>query len=78
MLEWKHDKLKVWYARTKVGSAIIQILGHDVLLDMWDPDQMDIGTELFPTVSAAMERAEAILDPRSTAWERLDHPGLED
>src|ERR1017187_5758547 len=73
-----------WSAKTTLGTAVIhQRTDGSVLMDMWKPDLSNIGrgltaTEcscrLFPTVGAAMTRAESILDPRATWYDLVDSP----
>jgi hypothetical protein len=43
----------------------------EILLDMWKPNQENIGMGLFATVDAAKHRAETILDPRATCWDMI-------
>jgi hypothetical protein len=63
-----------WHAQTIYGTAIVtDITGEPITLDMWNPaSQASIGHGTFPSVDAAKDRADAILDPRSTAWDMLD------
>jgi hypothetical protein len=74
-MEWRERKAtgstRVWHARTSKGTAIVHDLGDRVLVDIWAPDQHTIGTGVFPTVNAAKQRAETVLNPRNTAWDLL-------
>lgn len=58
-----------WWAKTEKGSAIIHDFGDYVIIDIWGPGQVTIGMGKFPTVDAAKRRAEAVLDPRTNAWD---------
>lgn len=89
MLSWsRRERAKgLWshMARTSLGSALIhERPDGQALMDMWRPDQTNIGTGLFPNVDAAKTRAETILDPRTTCWEMvlaedlLDATGTDD
>ncbi len=73
MLAWTHRKRpESWIARTATGTALIHVVGTGVVtLDMWRPDQKDIGRGVFPSVEAAKVRAEAVLDHRFTSWDLL-------
>jgi hypothetical protein len=82
MLSWtKRERAKptiaepaLWshMVKTNLGSAIIHEMEDGrILMDMWKPDQTNIGTGMFPSVDVAKSRAEAILDPRATCWDML-------
>lgn len=56
--------------KTANGTAVVHELEDgQALLDMWRPDQTNIGTGKFPNADAAKTRAETILDPRTTCWD---------
>lgn len=75
-LSWTKRYKGTSTARTSLGTAIVQERPDgQATLDLWRPDQSNIGT-VFPNEDAAKLRAEAILDPRATAWELLDDPML--
>jgi hypothetical protein len=74
MLSWTKHKTtgNLWAhaAKTMLGTAVVHEMPDGrILLDMWKPDQSNIGTGVFPTVDAAKTRAETILDPRATCWD---------
>jgi hypothetical protein len=81
MLSWSKMTLSngalAFTARTNLGTAAVtEHFDGQASLDMWRPDQTNIGKGRFPNVDAAKTRAETILDPRATAWDMLDHPEL--
>ncbi len=83
MLSWtrrsRGDGLWSYTAKTIIGTAIVhEEPDGQALLDMWRPDQSNIGTGKFPNVDAAKTRAETILDPRATSWDMLDDPMLDE
>lgn len=65
--------------KTNLGSAIIHEESDGTcLMDMWRPDQSNIGTGKFVNVDVAKTRAETILDPRATCWDLLDFAILDE
>ncbi len=82
MLSWSKEtrgSLMSYVTKTVIGTAIVhEQPDGSAILDMWRPDQSNIGRGEFANADAAKKRAETILDPRNTAWDLLDHPALDE
>ena len=61
-----------YYVKAPTGTALIWVKNTgEAELTIWGPDQGHIGQASCTDLTAAKERAERVLNPRTTFWELL-------
>jgi hypothetical protein len=79
-MHWKERRVSVkgrsflvaHYVKGPTGTALIWVKNTgEVVLDIWGIDQEALGQASCESIDEAKEKAERVLEPRTTCWELL-------